>query len=92
MSMTTSPSAHIESASGQPISTTLNSTGQLNFELAGQVFLIDCLDDWSAAAVLKLVNRWLVDPVSSFRTAPDYIIRVRSNENPPLYSGRIRPV
>lgn len=83
MSMTTSPSVRIESAAGQRTSTILNSTGQVNFELAGQVFLIDCLDDWSALAVSRLVNRWMVDPVSSFRPVPDYIIRVRSNESPP---------
>ena len=81
--MMTFPSVDIESASGQRISTTLNSTGQLNLELAGRVFLIDCLDDWSASAVSGLVNRWLLDPVSSFRSAPDYIIRVRSKVSPP---------
>ena len=83
MSMRLFPSPDIESASGQRISTTLNSTCQLNFELAGHVFLIDCLDDWSASAVSRLVNSWLVDPCSSFRSVPDYIIRVRSVVSPP---------
>ena len=83
MSMTTFPSVDIESASGQRIATTLNSSGQLSFELAGQVFLIDCLDDWSASAVSRLVNSWLVDPASSFCSPPDYIIRVRSQVSPP---------
>src|SRR5687768_5704696 len=83
MSMTTFPSMEIESASGQRNPGTLNSTGQLNFELAGHVFLIDCLDEWSASAVSRLVNSWLVDPVSSFHSAPEYIIRVRSAVSPP---------
>lgn len=82
MSMTTSPTAEIESALGERTPTTLNSTCKLNFELAGHVFLIDCLDDWSASAVSPLVNSWLVDPVS-FRSKPDYIIRVRSAVSPP---------
>jgi hypothetical protein len=81
--MTAFPSVDIESAPGQPIPTTQNSACQLNFELAGHIFLIDCLDDWSAFAVSRLVNSWLVDPVSSFRSAPDYIIRVRSAVSPP---------
>ena len=83
MSKTTFPSTEIESASGQRNPGTLNSTGQLNFELAGHVFLIDCLDDWSAWAVSSLVNSWLVDPISSFPSPPEYIIRVRSAVSPP---------
>ena len=82
MSMTTSPPVEIESAHGERILTTLNSTCKLNFELAGHVFLIDCLDDWSASAVSALVNSWLVDPVS-FHSEPAYIIRVRSAVSPP---------
>ena len=72
MLLPTSPSAEIESARGERIPTILNSTCKLNFELAGHVFLIDCLDDWSASAVSPLVNSWLVDPVS-FYSKPDYI-------------------
>src|SRR5688500_19126347 len=83
MSTTTFPAVDIQSASRQRIFTALNSTGKLNFELAGHIFLIDCLDDWSASAVSRLVNSWLVDPVSSVRSAPDYIIRVRSGVSPP---------
>ena len=83
MSVTTLPSVDNESASGPRIPTTLNSPCQLNFELAGHVFLIDCLDDWSATAVSRLVNSWLVDPDSSFCPVPDYIIRVRSVISPP---------
>jgi len=83
MSTTTFPAVDIQSASRQRTFTALNSTGKLNFELAGHVFLIDCLDDWSASAVSRLVNSWLVDPVSSVRSAPDYIIRVRSGVSPP---------
>ena len=81
--MTTFPSVDIETRSGQQVRTRLNSTCQLNFELAGHGFLIDCLAAWSAPAVSRLVNSWLVDPVSSFRSTPDYIIRVRSAVNPP---------
>lgn len=81
--MTTFPSVDLESASGQRVPTTLNSTCQLKFELAGHDFLIDCLDDWSASAVSRLVNSWLVAPISTFRSVPDYIIRVRSAVRPP---------
>ena len=73
----------IESASGQRTSTTPNSTCQLNFELAGHVFLIECLDEWSLFAVSRIVNSWLVDPGASFSSLPDYIIRVRSAVRPP---------
>lgn len=83
MSMRSFPSLDSESSSGQRISTTLNATCQFNFELAGHVFVIDCLDDWSASAVSRLVNSWLVDSGSSIRPVPDYIIRVRSAVSPP---------
>lgn len=83
MSMMTFPSVDIESASGQRIPATRNSPCQLTFELAGHVFLIDCLDAWSGSAASRLVNSWLVDPCSSFRPVPDYIIRVRSGISPP---------
>ena len=73
----------MESASGQRTATTLKSTCQLNFELAGHVFLIECLDAWSASAVSTLMNSWLVDPGLSFSSVPDYTIRVRSAVSPP---------
>ena len=83
MSMKTFPALDIDSASGQRISTLLNSTRQLYFELAGRVFMIDCLDDWSASAVSRLVNSWMVESVSTFRSGPDYILRVGSGVMPP---------
>jgi hypothetical protein len=82
MSMMTSPPAEIESAPGERTPTTLISTCKLYFELAGHVFLIDCLDDWSASAVSQLVDSWLVEPIS-LRFEPDYIIRIRSAVSPP---------
>jgi len=47
------------------------------YGIAGRVFLIESLDEWSALAVSKLFAGWFVTPLSPNGRTPDSTIRVR---------------
>ena len=53
------------------------------FLIGGRVFLVDCLDEWSALAVSKLVAGWFLTPLEPGETAADSTIRIRCGAIPP---------
>ena len=47
------------------------------------MFLIDCLDQWSADAIRKLIEAWFLKPLEPNGTTADAIMTVRCGTKPP---------
>ncbi len=56
---------------------------QMRFGIGGRVFLIDCLDEWSAVAIRKLFAGWFLRPLEYDQTAADSIMTLRCGAMPP---------
>ncbi len=81
--MTTFGSADIKTPSKETLTAPVLRGRKMRFGIGDHVFLVDCLDDWSALAVSKLIATWFITTSFADTTVPDCTIRVRCGASVP---------